>query len=335
MKFQSTLLFASAALPAAFAQTWTACNPLEKSCPCDAALGTTYTFDFTKGKGSDIFPPDQYFKVRYESDGVHLPVTKKGDAPTIASTKFILEGRLDCILKIAPGKGIVSSLVFQSDDLDEIDYEWIGSKPLEAQSNYFGKGNTETYNRGATHVISSDAAQNFHEYSIDWTQEKIVWYLDGVAVRTLTPAKSAELYGSNNYYPQTPMQIKIGAWAAGDPSNEPGVIEWSDGPIDYKNGPFEMVVKSLTLTDYSTGATEYCYSDRTGSFGSIKVSKDPVKNVKSTSSAAAEKPSKTESSTTKPSTLSTSAAPRKATSTKVTTTMEVAPAVTEGVPDRV
>ena len=346
MKVKSAVLFASAALPAAFAQTWTACNPLEKTCPCDKALGTTYSYDFSKGEGSDVFKPD-VFKVEYKSDGVHLPVTKKGDAPTILATKFILGGRLDCVMKIAPGKGIVSSLVFQSDDLDEIDFEWIGSKPLEAQSNYFGKGNTETYNRGATHPVS-DAVNNFHTFSIDWTREKITWYIDNVAVRTLTPADSNTLYGSNNYYPQTPMQIKIGAWAAGDPSNAKGVIEWADGPIDYSQAPFEMVIKSITLTDYTKGATEYCYGDKSGSWDSIKISTTPVKDdEKETTTSAKSTPTSTkedkEETSTKRTTLATSTSEKpettsKASSTKKvvnTSTYEVAPAITQGLPDSI
>ncbi|KAK6512258.1 hypothetical protein TWF481_001148 [Arthrobotrys musiformis] len=346
MKLTSALLFASAALPAALAQTWTDCNPLKKECPCNPGLGKTYSFDFTKGEGSEIFPPDKYFPVRYEKDGIHLPVKKKGDAPTIISTKYVLGGRLDCTLKIAPGKGIVSSLVFQSADLDEIDYEWIGSKPLEAQSNYFGKGNTETYNRGAVHPVKN-AVENFIKFSIDWTQERIIWYIDDVVVRTLTPANSADLYGSNNYYPQTPMQIKIGAWAAGDPSNADGVIEWSDGPIDYSQAPFDMVIQSLTITDYSKGATEYCYGDRSGSWASIEISTDPSKG-QDTDTTTSAKPSKTTSA---PEEKTTSAAPKttlatsskdttseeKTTSTKTknTSTVEIAPAITQGLPDSI
>ncbi|RVD86424.1 uncharacterized protein DFL_004700 [Arthrobotrys flagrans] len=352
MKLTSAILFASAALPAALAQTWTDCNPLKKECPCNPGLGKTYSFDFTKGEGSDLFPPDKYFPVRYEKDGIHLPVKKKGDAPTIISTKYVLGGRLDCTLKIAPGKGIVSSLVFQSADLDEIDYEWIGSKPLEAQSNYFGKGNTETYNRGAIHPVK-DTVNNFVKFSIDWTQEKITWYIDDVVVRTLTPADSAALYNSDNYYPQTPMQIKIGAWAAGDPSNADGVIEWSDGPIDYSKAPFDMVIQSLTITDYSKGATEYCYGDRSGSWGSIKISTDPSKGqTPSEETTTSAKPSKT----TEPEEKTTSAAPKttlttskadketttsekeeNTTSTKPknTSTVEIAPAITQGLPDSI
>ncbi|KAK6333303.1 hypothetical protein TWF718_011121 [Orbilia javanica] len=350
MKLTSAIFFASAALPAAFAQTWTDCNPLEKQCPCNPGLGKTYSFDFTKGEGSDVFPADKYFPVRYEKDGVHLPVKKKGDAPTIISTKYVFGGRLDCTLKIAPGKGIVSSLVFQSADLDEIDFEWIGSKPLEAQSNYFGKGNTETYNRGAIHPVK-DTVNNFVKFSIDWTKEKTSWYIDDVLVRTLTPADSATLYNSDNYYPQTPMQIKIGAWAAGDPSNADGVIEWSDGPIDYSQAPFDMVIQSLTITDYSKGATEYCYGDKSGSWGSIEISTDPSKGQTPAETTTSAKPSKT----TEAEKTSTSAAPKttlatskadkettsseeeKSTSTKIknTSTGEIAPAITQGLPDSI
>ncbi|KAF3219703.1 hypothetical protein TWF191_007679 [Orbilia oligospora] len=354
MKLTSAFLVASAALPAALAQTWTACNPLEKQCPCNPALGSTYSFDFTKGEGSELFPVADHFPVRYEKDGLHLPVRKKGDAPTIAGLKYIFGGRLDCVLKIAPGKGIVSSLVFQSADLDEIDYEWIGSKPLEAQSNYFGKGNTETYNRGAIHPVT-DSANIFHKYSIEWTREKITWYINDEVVRTLTPAISADLYGSNNYYPQTPMEIKIGAWAAGDPSNADGVIEWSDGPIDYSKGPFDMVIQSLTVTDYSKGATEYCYGDKSGSWDSIKISTDPSKGktpIKETTSAKPTKTAEPEEKTTSAApktTLATSSKADKETTTsekeeketttskppKNTSTGEIAPAITQGLPDSI
>ncbi|KAK6508355.1 hypothetical protein TWF506_010449 [Arthrobotrys conoides] len=355
MKLTSALLAASAALPVAFAQTWTACNPLEKQCPCNPALGGTYSFDFTKGKESDIFQVADHFPVRYEKDGLHLPVRKKGDAPTIASLKYIFGGRLDCTLKIAPGKGIVSSLVFQSADLDEIDFEWIGSKPLEAQSNYFGKGNTETYNRGAVHPIK-DNVNNFIKYSIDWTNSTITWYIDDVAIRTLTRPQSADLYASENYYPQTPMEIKIGSWAAGDPSNAKGVIEWSDGPIDYSQGPFDMVIQSLTVTDYSKGATEYCYGDKSGSWDSIEISTDPSKGKTPTKEekTTSAKPTKT----TEPEEKTTSAAPKTtlATSSKAekettsekeekettsskppknTSTGEIAPAITQGLPDSI
>ena len=127
-------------------------------------------------------------------------------------------GHVDVWLKVAPGVGIVSTLVLISDDLDEIDYEWLGADNTQVQSNYFSKGQTTTYNRGAFHPDPSNQ-DSFIKYSIDWTADQIVWQINGVTVRALTQAST----GSQGY-PQTPMQVKIGAWSAGDPSNAPGTI---------------------------------------------------------------------------------------------------------------
>lgn len=121
-------------------------------------------------------------------------------------------------MKPAPGVGIVSSMVLQSDDLDEIDFEWLGADNQQVQSNYFGKGQTLSYNRGAFHP-NPNSQNDFHTYTIDWTANEVVWQIDGTTVRALSP-ETAEA----NQYPQTPMQLKLGIWSGGDPSNAPGTI---------------------------------------------------------------------------------------------------------------
>lgn len=165
-------------------------------------------------------------------------------------------------MKAAPGAGIVSSLVLQSDTLDEIDIEWLGADSGEMQSNYFGKGQVTTYNRGAFHAVPNNQNQ-FVTYTIDWTPTQLTWAVNGKVVRVLTPDKA-----DANQYPQSPMQIKFGSWSGGDSSNAPGTIAWAKGPTDYSRGPYTMTVRSLAVTDYSTG-TQYKYSDNTGNQGSI------------------------------------------------------------------
>ena len=127
-------------------------------------------------------------------------------------------GHVEYVVQAAPGTGIVSSAVLQSDDLDEIDWEWLGGDDTQVQSNYFGKGQTTTYNRGEYHSASGNH-DGFHTYTVDWTADQIVWQIDGTTVRVLTQADAAA-----NQYPQTPMMIKIGAWSGGDSSNAPGTI---------------------------------------------------------------------------------------------------------------
>jgi len=171
-------------------------------------------------------------------------------------------GHVEYEIKAAPGVGIVSSAVLQSDCLDEIDWEWLGGDDTQVQSNYFGKGITTSYNRGAFHDASSNHDQ-FHIYSIDWTSEQIVWQIDGVTVRAMTYAEAA-----TGQYPQTPMLIKVGAWSGGDPSNPAGTIQWAGGPTNYAAGPYTMYLKSIAVTDYSTGS-QYTYSGSSGTWQSI------------------------------------------------------------------
>ncbi len=256
-----------AALASAFlfapstAQTYSNCNPVLRSgCPADSALGKTVNINFNSA--SDSFTTQG--NPTYGSNGVSFTVAKSGDSPQLTSKWYIMFGKVDIYVKAAPGAGIVSSFVLQSDDLDEIDWEWLGADGGEVQTNYFGKGQTTTYDRAAFNAAPNNQG-GFHKYTIVWTPQQIIWQVDGNTVRTLEPANA------NGQYPQTPMQVKFGAWSGGDSSNSPGTVQWARGPTDYSKGPFTMQVASIMVQDYSTGTT-YTYGDQSGNWQSIKSS---------------------------------------------------------------
>lgn len=126
----SFLKYAAAALAAAAplvsAQTYTECNPLDKTCPADA--GTTesqMSFDFTQSSGLDKWKTTAG-TVNTGANGAEFTINQRGDAPTIETDFYIFFGDISITMKAAPGTGIVSSLVFESDDLDEID--WVSLK---------------------------------------------------------------------------------------------------------------------------------------------------------------------------------------------------------------
>lgn len=246
------------ALPST-AQTYSTCNPTTQSgCPANPALGKSLTIDFTNG-ASDEFTASS--NPTYGSDGAMFTVSQSGDAPTLSSKWYIMFGKYSITTKAAPGTGIVSSAVLQSDDLDEIDWEWLGGAVAEVQSNYFGKGQTTTYDRAAIHAVANTQAE-FHTYTTEWTENQIIWSIDGTVIRVLNAGQA------NGQYPQTPMQLKIGSWAGGDSSNSQGTIAWAGGATDYSAGPFTMYVSSISIVDYSTG-TSYSYGDSSGSWESI------------------------------------------------------------------
>ncbi len=160
------------------AQTFTDCDPTKKSCPAEVGLpSSSYMVDFTKG-GSESFSSAIGTKLTYGEDGAVFEIADRGQAPTIATDFFMFFGRVEVTMKAAHGQGIVSSIVLESATLDEIDWEFVGGDNAQVQTNFYGKGNTTTYDRAVYHPIATPQ-DTWHTYGIDWTSEKIDFSIGG------------------------------------------------------------------------------------------------------------------------------------------------------------
>ena len=212
----------------AVAQTFATCNPLNSTCPEDPALGTTYnaTFDASTSE----FDP-RFFNVSaggqlisFGNDGAELTILKHGDSVTIETSFYIFWGQVEMIFQAAAGQGIISTVTLLSDDLDEIDWEIMGGNSSFVENNYYGWGNLSQHN--AVYPPQANAQTEFHNYTIDWTPEKIDWLSNGNVVRSIPSGPAGE-------YPQTPSFVKFGIWAGGDPTLPKGTIDWAGGETDY------------------------------------------------------------------------------------------------------
>ncbi|KAI1101298.1 glycoside hydrolase family 16 protein [Jackrogersella minutella] len=269
MPAQSILMLATALLstflvsPVA-GQLSTSCNPLNATCPADPAFGTTHTFYY------NATPPAGTWNttagtVDYSADsGAAFTISKKGESPTLISNFYFFFGRTEVFLKAAPGTGIISSIVWSSDVLDEVDWEFMGGNTTHASTNYFGKGQPDFLNADY-HPVNGGVQADYHNYTCVWTKDQLDWYIDTEHIRTLL-AKDAN---NTLNYPQTPMKLSLGIWAGGDPDQPKGTIEWAGGVTDYAE-PYTMYVKSALVEDYSTGK-EYSYGDHSGTWESIKI----------------------------------------------------------------
>ena len=199
-------------------------------------------------------------------------------------------GRIEYVAKAAPGKGIISSMVLLSDDLDEIDWEIGGTWDNTLETNYFGKA-VVNYNVAKWVSVTSPQTQ-FHTYALDWSPTSLVWSIDGTIVRTLTPADAG------NEYPQTPMMISLSLWDGGDPDGAKGTQDWAGGitPIPPPEN-YTMYIKSVKVQNANPGH-QYQYTDRSGNWKSIKVINDTA------SSSSSSTHSSTSSSASTPSTVS-------------------------------
>ncbi|RAK78988.1 glycoside hydrolase family 16 protein [Aspergillus fijiensis CBS 313.89] len=252
------------ALRVTLAQTSTDCNPLNKTCPSDT--GSTHSslhYDFVQSSETLAQWSTLSGSPTIGTEGVELTINEEGQAPTIATPFYIFFGEISVVMKASAGTGIISSIVLESDDLDEVDWEILGSYTTELQTDYFGKGDSSTSDRWTWEPVDGPQS-TFHNYTLTWTPAALTWSIDGTAQRTLTYSDAAD----GTRYPQTPSRIKIGIWAGGDPNNSAGTISWAGGETNYSQAPFTMVVQTVDIVNYYP-AESYTYSDESGDFESI------------------------------------------------------------------
>lgn len=284
-KFLSTAVVALATSKLALAQTHSDCNPVVgDQCKPDPAVGGTTVVDFTQGE-SDFFTLAAGTTLEYDNEkGAVFKIESEGQAPTITSTKYIFFGKVDVWVQASVGTGVVTSFVLQSDDLDEIDWEWLGGDTTQVQTNYFSKGDTTTYDRGGYSSVANPQSQ-MHKYTIDWTADALNWLIDDVVVRTLTYDDAK----GGTTYPQTPMQIKLGTWVAGGADSPEGTVEWAGGYTDFSQAPFIGYYQKISITDYANGAknaVSYSYDGTSGTYESIKIVTGDGSTASETSSSS-------------------------------------------------
>jgi len=259
----STLLLA--VLPVAQAQTWSECNPIKASCPPNRGLkSSSFSTNFASEKG---LPPGWVKEksagnINYGPSGAEFVMSKQGESPGLNTDFFFLFGYVEVKMKAAPGVGVISTYVLQSDDLDEIDYEFLGSEAHQVQANYFRKGDDGTYDRGSKHPV--EAQGGLHTYAVNWTTSAMTFLIDGAPVRTVNAADA------KGKFPQTPMRLKLGIWAGGDASRTKDQITWAGGAIDWSKAPYTVVIDSVKIVNYNP-AEQYRYKDNSGSWQSIEI----------------------------------------------------------------
>ncbi|KAJ5238149.1 Concanavalin A-like lectin/glucanases superfamily [Penicillium chrysogenum] len=246
--------------------TGTDCNPLNKTCSADPALGTEHTWLFNSTLDSELWDM-RTGTLDYTSEGADFSIKTENASTLLVSNFYIFFGVMEAHVKMAKGAGIISSVVLQSDDLDEIDWEWVGYNTSGVQSNFFGKGNTTTSDRGGYHAVSN-ADTEFHNYTSYWDRDRLEWWIDGDLVRTVNYSEPLTVYGKN--YPQTPCQVKVSNWPVGIKGQSQGNLDWGGGLVDWSDVPFTMTVSKIRVQDFSSGK-EYKYTGRTGTYDSIEV----------------------------------------------------------------
>ncbi|KAL1931050.1 hypothetical protein VTP01DRAFT_10187 [Rhizomucor pusillus] len=164
---------------------------------------------------------DKETELPYNSDA--------GVGPTFNSTTYMHYGKFTAVAKAAPKGGAVTAFILIADNRDEIDFEFTGGAPHTAQTNFFWGERPEYTVNGASHQVPGGSVYDeFHTYTIHWTPERIVWYIDDKQVRIQEKKKTCK--DGVCKYPSHPARVQVGLW---DGSFEYGTAEWAKGPIDW------------------------------------------------------------------------------------------------------
>ncbi|KAM0045643.1 putative xyloglucan:xyloglucosyl transferase [Helianthus debilis subsp. tardiflorus] len=122
---------------------------------------------------------------------------------------------------------------------DELDVEFLGNvrgKPWRFQTNVYGNGSTSR-GREERYRLWFDPSKEFHRYSILWTRNKIIFYVDEIPIREVL--RDENMGGD---YPSKPMSSYATVWDAST---------WATGggrhKVDYRFEPFTSEFQDLVL----------------------------------------------------------------------------------------
>jgi beta-glucanase (GH16 family) len=254
-------------------------------------------------------------------------LTEQNHGVRVSSTRFVHYGTITATLKTGHWDGVVVGFITMSNVRDEIDWEFPGNRVTEGQTNFFYQG---AESHGDTTQGLTDTYANWHDYTIDWSPDAMVFKVDGKTVRTL----KASDYNKNgvSHYPTTPSRIQLSLWPAGTSASAPGTIQWAGGMIDWNdkdyvaNGnSFRTYFKSISVTcsDQPTAnQISYTYGDdSTSSKQTINLSSDsPVFGGSTGTNSTGTGPSNTTTTGTATTSISTTDTTSTTTTTPVTTT---------------
>lgn len=136
-------------------------------------------------------------------------------------------GRIEVRMMAARGSGILSTMFTWKDGSqqssvfwEEIDVEIFGkNNATEWQSNII-TGYDPTRHSEEVHTSNTSLADDFHTYSVEWTQAYVAWSIDGVEVRKTWGQQAPSL--------QSPAGIRFNLWAS---NSAAWAGEWDDSVL--------------------------------------------------------------------------------------------------------
>lgn len=182
--------------------------------------------------------------------GVKLLLTRYSGSGFISSDMYH-HGFFSASIKLPSDytAGVVVAFYTSNGDLfekthDELDFEFLGNikgKEWRIQTNVYGNGSTSR-GREERYLLPFDPTEEPHQYSILWTLNTIIFYIDDIPIREVI---RSEAMGGD--YPSKPMSLYATIWDGSTWATSGGRYK-----ANYKYAPFIAEFSNLILKGCKT-----------------------------------------------------------------------------------
>ncbi|RZC52770.1 hypothetical protein C5167_021191 [Papaver somniferum] len=176
---------------------------------------------------------------------VHLLLNKRTGSGFVSQDLY-LHGFFSASIKLPADytAGVVVAFYMSNGDIfernhDELDFEFLGNirgKDWKIQTNVYGNGSTNI-GREERYGLWFDPSQDFHHYSILWTQSHIIFYVDDIAIREVK--RSEGMVGD---FPSKPMSLYATIWDGSTWATNGGKYK-----VNYRYAPYVAEFTHLVL----------------------------------------------------------------------------------------
>lgn len=184
---------------------------------------------------SHLFGDDNLMVLR-DGKSVHLSLDERTGSGFVSQDLY-LHGFFSASIKLPADytAGVVVAFYMSNGDMyeknhDELDFEFLGNirgKEWRIQTNVYGNGSTNV-GREERSGLWFDPSEDFHQYSILWTENQIIFYIDNIPIREV---KRTEAMGGD--FPSKPMSLYATIWDGSNWATNGGKYR-----VNYKYAPY-------------------------------------------------------------------------------------------------
>lgn len=211
-------------------------------------LARPLTFNLKSVPLEEVYTPlfgDTNVQVSEDGNSVKLILDRRSGSGLISQDLYYF-GFFSASIKLPEDytAGIVTAFYTSNGDIfqhnhDELDFEFLGNirgKEWRVQTNVYGNGSTN-FGREERYKLWFDPTEDFHQYSILWTDRHIVFFIDDIPIREV---ERSEAMGEQ--YPLKPMSVYTTIWDGSEWATAGGRYK-----VNYKYAPFTMELSNLIL----------------------------------------------------------------------------------------